>query len=520
MSIVYQGTTNLNVVGIPNAYVQIVPPNIPIQGVETDIIGIVGTAIGGPTNSPFVGSYQDCLNMFGTPQNSTFDLMTQAMLCNMQGANNFRIVRVTDGTDVAATVNLLDTAPATGAVLTSKYTGTLGNNLRAVISAGTSTITGTLTYKLTVYVLGGLTEVFDNIGGTGATFWTNLVNAVNLGQSGIRGPSNLVVATDSTGTAAPALSSYSLAGGTTGNSGVTSTTLIGADGLTRTGMYALRNSGASLGLLADLTDTTKWSVVDSFSRSTFIYFGLPGAIGQQDTISTAVTNLQGVGIDDPTIFVMLGDWLYFNDPYNNITRLGSPAAFRQGLLANLLPNDSAQNKPLYGIVASQKSQEHKKYSDAELSALNTGRIDVIANPEPAGNIWASRLGINTSSNPYSNRDNYPRMNFYLANSMLGFLGKYIGRPYSVSLVDQANAELNSFYQQLQSSQMIVGYNVKMDTPDKAGTNNPQARIDLGFLQADIQVQLAAIIVNFVVNLDANQGVQISFTTSPRAGLNQ
>src|SRR5882724_9683433 len=453
MPIVYQGTTNLNVSSVPNAYIQIIPPALPIQGVETDIIGIVGTAIGGVSNSAFVGSYSDCISMFGTPQNATFDAMTQAMLCNLQGANNFRIVRVTDGTDVAASAALLDTAgsPVTGATLTAKYTGTLSNNLKAVIGVGTSTTTAAPTYKLTVYYPGGITEVFDNIAGTGATFWANLVAAVNL-VTGISSPSHLVVATIGTSTATPAQSTYTLSGGTTGNSGVTSSTLIGTDGLTRTGMYALRGSGASLAVVADLTDTTKWATVDAFARDTFIYFGVPGAQGQQNSISSSVTTLQGIGINDPTFYAMLGDWLYFFDPYNNVTRLGSPAAFIVGTASTLPPNQSVLNKQMYGIIGSQKSQDHRYYSDAELAALVSGRLDVITNPICAGTMWGSRLGINTSSNPYSNHDNYPRMNFYLAQSMQAFLGDFIGEPYSVTLVDRANAQLHSFYQQLLDSQ--------------------------------------------------------------------
>ena len=101
--------------------------------------------------------------------------------------------------------------------------------------------------KLTLTSPGNTPEIFDNIPGTGATFWSSLVSAINHGNA-VRGPSQLVVATLGTNTSA-AIPSYlptanqTLAGGTDGASGVDTALLLGTDGNARKGMYALRGHG-------------------------------------------------------------------------------------------------------------------------------------------------------------------------------------------------------------------------------------------------------------------------------------
>ena len=56
------------------------------------------------------------------------------------------------------------------------------------------------TWRLTIGLPGQVAENFDNIAAPSpAVFWQNLVNAVNLGQGPLRGPSQLCVASLGTG---------------------------------------------------------------------------------------------------------------------------------------------------------------------------------------------------------------------------------------------------------------------------------------------------------------------------------
>ena len=55
MPIVQQGSVNTTALIVPDLYVQIVPPqNLVINGVPTDVIGVVGTASWGPMNKPAI----------------------------------------------------------------------------------------------------------------------------------------------------------------------------------------------------------------------------------------------------------------------------------------------------------------------------------------------------------------------------------------------------------------------------------------------------------------------------------
>ena len=126
----------------PGLFVNVVPPQTPeINGVAFNVGGVVGSASWGPVNSPTpFGSYQAGLPIFGPPIARTYDLMTVVQAAQLQGPNgNFVGVRVTDGTDVAAS-------------------GAIGNN-------------GTL------------------------AFWTALAAAINSGANVSRGPSNFITAT-------------------------------------------------------------------------------------------------------------------------------------------------------------------------------------------------------------------------------------------------------------------------------------------------------------------------------------
>jgi ABC-type phosphate transport system permease subunit len=71
MSIVQQGAINTTALVVPDLYVQIVSPTVALlNGVPTNIVGVVGTATWGPVGSPVpVGSMADYARTFGAIQN-------------------------------------------------------------------------------------------------------------------------------------------------------------------------------------------------------------------------------------------------------------------------------------------------------------------------------------------------------------------------------------------------------------------------------------------------------------------
>ncbi len=476
MPIVTQGSLNTTALVVPDLYVQIVPPqNLVLNGVPTDIIGVVGTATWGPVNQPaIVGTMADYVATFGQLQPRQYDMGTQVATAIQQGAQNFRCVRVTDGTDTAAQLGLFYTGTSCPLVLTALYTGSFGNQITGSIMPGGQAGTWQITFSLA----GVTPEVFNNIGSTGATFWQNLVNAINLGQGSLRGPSQLVVASlGNTLTVTPTSEAFAFSYGTPGGDGasnVTSTTLIGHSTTPRTGMYALGGQGCSIAVLADSVDQTQWTTQAAFGLSEGIYMILTG-----------------------------------------------PQGFVAGRLANLSPEQSSLNKPLYGVVGSQRSGAPgaplaNTYSTADLDTLFTAGIDVIANPQPAGSFWGVRGGFNTSTNPANDGDNYTRLTNYIAATLEAGMGQFVGQPINAALFSQIRATLLSFLQAMLGQGMLgatsngaAPFQVVCDT-----SNNPASRTALGYVQADVQVQYMAINEKFIVNVDGGQTVTIQNQTLP------
>ncbi len=516
MPIVQQGSINTTALVVPDLYVQIVPPqNLVLNGVPTNVTGIVGTASWGPVGQPvIVATMGDYARAFGPIVARKYDMGTQVGTAVQQGAANFRCVRATDGTDTAAQFQI----PQTSFVFTALYTGVTGNTLVASLGTGSKSNS----WRLTVTLPGQPPEMFDNIAGTGAAFWTALAAAVNAGTGPQRGPSQLVVANSGGTTTAPLPFTWPFTAGVQGADGavVTAAVLIGTDIAPRHGMYALRGQGCSIALLADGDDPTQWSTQAGFGLSEGIYMILTGPAG--DAIANAVLIKGFAGVDTFAAKLMFGDWIWWNDQVNGTIRLVSPQGFVAGRLANLSPEQSSLNKPLYGVVGSQKSGtpgsgQMTTYSAAELGALLQAGIDVIANPQPAGNFWGVRGGHNASSNAAVNGDNYTRLTNFIAATLASGMGQYVGQVITASLFRRIRATQMSFLQNMLSQGLLgstdgaLPFSVICDI-----SNNPPTRTGLGYVQSDTQIQYQAINEKFIVNMEGGQTVQVARQTLPTA----
>lgn len=519
MPIVQQGAVNTTALIVPDLYVQIVPPqNLVLNGVPTNVVGVVGTASWGPVNTPVVaGTMADYARNFGPVLARKYDMGTQVATAVQQGASGFRCVRVTDGTDTAASYAVFYANGAYPVLLSARYSGSLGNQIGVAIGAGAQAGT----WRLTLSLPGQMPEVFDNLAAsTPAAFWTGLVNAVNQGTGPLRGPSQLCVASLGAGTATTpaALTNQYLMNGTDGAAGIWAQSLVGSDALPRKGMYALRGQGCSLAVLADADDPTTWGAQAGFGRAEGVYMIITGPSG--DTISNAIAVKQGAGLDDYAAKLMFGDWIWWSDATNGVIRLVSPQGFAAGRLANLSPEQSSLNKPLYGVIGTQKSgapgsAQASSYSSAELQVLIGAGIDVIANPQPAGAFWGVRGGHNSSSNAATNGDNYTRLTNYIAATLAAGMGQYVGQVINAGLFRRIRATQLSFLQNL-LGQGILGsadgslpFSVVCDA-----SNNPTSRTQLGYVQSDAQVQYQAINEKFIVNLEGGQTVSVQRQTLP------
>ena len=519
MPIVQAGSMNTTALVVPDLYVQVVPPqNLVLNGVPTNVVGVVGSAGWGPVNQPVtVGSMADYARGFGAIQARRFDMGTQVATAVQQGAQSFRCVRVTDGTDAAANYAMFYGNGGYPVLLTARYSGSLGNQVGLALQPGSAAGS----WRLILGLPGQVAETFNNLAApTPAALWQNLVNAVNLGLGPLRGPSQLCVASlgSATATQPAGFLGQSLLNGSDGAAGVSAGTLVGQDGLPRRGMYALRGQGCSLMVLADADDLGWWATQAGFAQQEGLYAILTSPSG--DGIAAAVAARQAAGLDSPAAKLMFGDWVYWNDPVTGTIRLVSPQGFVAGRLANLSPEQSSLNKPLYGVVGTQRagvpgSAQSNGYSTAELAALLGGGLDVIANPQPGGSFWGVRGGHNSSSNAATNGDNYTRLTDFIARTLAAGLGQYVGQVINAGLFRRIRSTQLGFLQAM-LGQGILGtvdgslpFSVVCDA-----SNNPPARVGLGYVQSDAQVQYQAINERFIVNLEGGQTVQVTRQTLP------
>lgn len=517
--IVQAGALNTAALVVPDLYVQIATPQtLSLNGAPTNLLGLVGSASWGPVNQPVVfGTMAEFSTAFGPVMVRKFDLGTQVACAVQQGASAMVSVRVTDGSDTAANYALLYNSSTNGfpLMLTAIYTGSLGNQIGLALTSGSRSGT----WKLVLQMPGSLAEVFDNIDSSAGTaaFWANLIQAVNNGTGPTRGPSALCVASlgSATTTAPQIISNQSLLGGTDGVQNVVASTLVGADGLTRTGMYALRGQGCAVVTLADCDDPTQWSQMSGFALSEGAYMIACGPSG--DTIASAVQTKQSSGVDSYGIKILFGDWLYWYDNANSQTRLVSPLGFVAGCLSSLSPEQSSLNKQLNGIIGSQKSGlvtsgQTSTYSSVELQTLFEAGVDVVCNPAPGGAYWAVRCGHNSSTNPIIASDSYTRMTNFIAKTLASGMGTYVGSVINSTLLSNVRATLLGFLSNL-VNQGILG-SVSGSTPYAVvcnASNNPPTRTALGYVQADVQVQYQGINEKFIVNLQGGQGVSVTST---------
>ena len=509
MTVFQSGSINTTALFVPDVYVQIQAPSENfLNGLPTNRLGVVGTAQWGAVNAPtIVGSVSDYVQKFGNIQARKHDMGTAVWAAVLNGANDMRCVRVTDGTDIAASA----TIGTTGLTVAGIYTGSLGNSLQVTLSAGSQVNS----WKAVVVMPGLVPEVYDNIGGgatplTANALWIAIASAINNGVSGLRGKSQLVVVTAGVSTADPVAGTTLLSGGTDGATGVTGVTLLGSDVSPRKGMYALRNTGVSVAFLTDCDDSTTWTAQVAFGLSEGVYIVAVTPVG--DTIALATAAKAAAGIDSYAMKLLFGDWVYFNDTVNGQVRLISPQGFVAGRLSALSPEQSSLNKPLYGIVGTQKSYQNLTYSNAELSVLAQAGIDLIANPIPAGNSFGVRIGVNTSSNAVINGDNYTRMTNYIAYTLNAGMGLYVGQLQSPKVRINALGTINAFLSNMWAQQMIGDVNSPQNQPFSIvldASNNPANRVALGYMQIDCRITYFSVITKLLINVEGGQSVKVT-----------
>ncbi len=641
-TIIPAGQFNPASLQVSGFYVQIINPPSYIRGVPTDVVGAVGTASWGPVNQAVhCGSGQDGVMAFGpvtaAALTDPYDLPSDINIAFLQASSQASLegwfVRVTDGTDVAAstalagaatavsetatiggtfasgdtlaltatgsftgspvtvtyTTTATDTAsssavalaalvngnaaltaanvvalvagdiislytpsgltvtwtdavtPATGgptitlgagtastagATLNAIYTGSGGNSAKVTIAAGTQTNTFSVAL---VPPFGGTSEIYYNLPAAG--FWKALANALANGISPARGPSHIArvaAGTVNNAVGTPTTGTFTLSGGTDGRAGVVTATLIGSDtAQPRTGMYALRNLNPGVGIvwIAGLTDPTAAPSVLAFGTSESCSTLFPFASGT--TTAAAVAAVATNGLADPS-FNYVKDWVYWFDTANKQQRLSPPTAFIGGTWATYAPQNSPDNKPVNGVLGTERNNPvtgNLPYTLSEIGQLQAAGIAIVTNPINAGTFWGIWGGRSTSADPATQPSEYWRMTTYLARSIAGFGGKYVGQLQSQQPADplrrKLRTELNNFFNGL--GDQIDGFTVLAELSTAAnakpgyGINTPSS-IAQHYLYAMCVVRYLSSVWYFIMSLQGGTTVQVQIAQAQPTAL--
>lgn len=167
MPVFLDGQQNLAALTVPGVYGDIILPTPMLLGTPTNIEGLVGVASWGPLNSQIpISKPADAALSIGPPAIRTYDLSSYvSMACQLGGAIGFSCIRVSDGTDAAASIAIQSgAAPATG--------------FAAFSANPVNTDTLTLNGSVVTFVTSGATALQVNIGANLAATLQNLITVL------------------------------------------------------------------------------------------------------------------------------------------------------------------------------------------------------------------------------------------------------------------------------------------------------------------------------------------------------
>src|SRR5579862_6576044 len=131
----------LPVLTIPGSYVDNIPQQPPgLPSFAPSVVGVVGCASYGKPNTPLALSKPFLVAAVGGNTSLPFSIADAILNGIAPEGNSFQVVRVTDGTDVAASIAVLDGTGFATANFTASGTPALGNTIQASIVNGATTV--------------------------------------------------------------------------------------------------------------------------------------------------------------------------------------------------------------------------------------------------------------------------------------------------------------------------------------------------------------------------------------------
>lgn len=211
MPVFLDGQQNLATLTVPGVYGDIILPTPFLLGTPTNLEGLVGVGSWGPLNALIpVSKPTDCSLVLGQPVIRNYDIASYvAASSQIGGAIGYLCVRVSDGTDVAASVavqagatnatgsiTLVDNVLGTGTIVVNGTTITWGTtvivgpnlaastlNLLTFLQSSADTNINKMTYALSQINVIGCTSVLSGVAGNAYTL-TNGTSGAHVTVSG------------------------------------------------------------------------------------------------------------------------------------------------------------------------------------------------------------------------------------------------------------------------------------------------------------------------------------------------
>jgi hypothetical protein len=275
------GQQNAAAITNPGVYVAIVPPKPNLVGSPTNKVGLVGVsswgAVGGLIS---ISNSNDAAVKIGTPQIRTYDMSSYIEAATQVGGRAiFNCIRVTDGTDTAATASIQSGC----LTLTGACTGSQGNLIRFTMATGTALGS----FMASILFPGATPEIFNNIGnglgsiattpGTGYTKVPTVTPAFTFAAA--NNPNNIAPVVQA---ALGVISGTVVAGGTSG--------FVVNDLITLSNGVILKVATVATGVIATVTVQAAGSLV----------------AGNVPTNPVAMVSQSGVGVGVPTFTLVWG----------------------------------------------------------------------------------------------------------------------------------------------------------------------------------------------------------------------
>lgn len=298
------------------------------------VMGMVGAASMGPVNTPtLITSEANFVATFGPPALTNFG--QAAAIQYLQQGSSLWYVRITDGQDTTASVNVPDTltTPTTSFTVSGNSTGSNFNGWQVVISnVVTSTSPSTFTFQV-LNASGLSVAIINNVSmySSSSNYLPTLVS---------NGGYNFTITDPNNGSGTtPAAGTYTLAGGSNGDTNITDAQVIGTGS---TGMQGFVNNElypisvlATPGFVDDAVINAAITLCQN--RGDCLYLcDTPQSLSVSEVISWS----NGTGTYSSTMTAINNQyaavywpWVQYYDPYNGVNRWTPPSGWIAGVYA-------------------------------------------------------------------------------------------------------------------------------------------------------------------------------------------